>query len=90
MQCEQQIERSQAVIEELGCDCAICAPELWAPEARGRLMSGLSIVGDYPSLLEPPHFAPMLLLLDTCVIQQLDWVRTRAPALGDAMTRGAR
>lgn len=42
------------------------------PAERGRLLFGLSLVGDYPSLLKPPHFAPHVLLLDTCVIQQLE------------------
>jgi hypothetical protein len=83
MQQGQQPERGQPAYNEFACDCAICQPELWAPTARGRLMSGLSVVGDYPSLLEPPHFAPDVLLLDTCVVQQLEWVRTRAPSLND-------
>jgi hypothetical protein len=80
---EAQPETKQPIIDSCACDCAICAPELWVPEARGRLMSGLSLVGDYPSLLQSPHFAPPVLLLDTCVVQQLDWARTRAPALND-------
>lgn len=68
---------------ERECDCAICAPELWEPSKRGRLMSGLALVGEYPSLLKPPHLSPRPLLLDTCVIQHLVWARERAPELDD-------
>jgi hypothetical protein len=89
MQQGHKPERWQPAYNEFACDCAICQPELWAPTARGRLMSGLSVVGDYPSLLEPPHFAPDVLLLDTCVIQQLEWVRTRAPTLNDDVGWGS-
>jgi hypothetical protein len=83
MRAAHELEEVQPPADPCSCDCAICMPERWVPAARGRLSSGLSVVGDYPSLLQPPHFAPTVLLLDTCAIQHLSWVRTRGPFLND-------
>jgi len=62
------------------CGCCLCTPEEYG-ELPGTHPGGLQLVGDYPSLRVPPHMAPSHLLLDTCVVQNLLWARTRAPAL---------
>lgn len=80
---EHEVEGGPLPTNPCACDCAICVPERWVPAARGRLSSGLSLVGGYPSLLHPPHFSPTVLLLDTCVVQHLEWIRERAPVLND-------
>ncbi len=66
------------------CGCSLCAPDERSPDARGRQPSGLWPVCDYPSQTESPHFSPIPLLLDSCVIQHFLWARHRAPALGDS------
>ena len=65
------------------CTCSLCAPDKWLPEAAGLHPSGLHVVGEYPSLRQPPHFSPVRVLLDTCVVQQLLWTRVHAPDLAD-------
>lgn len=65
------------------CECSLCAPDEWLSEAAGLHPSGLHVVGDYPSLRRPPHFSPVRVLLDTCVVQQLLWTRVDAPDLAD-------
>jgi hypothetical protein len=64
------------------CGCSLCAPEEYGVPP-GTHPGGLPIVGDYPSVWEPPHQAPSHLLLDTCVVQNLLWVRTQAPPADD-------
>lgn len=78
---------SQEAFEEerLECGCSVCTPEEWSESERGVLPSGLRLLEDYPSLIEPPHFPPMRLLLDSCVVQHFVWARERAPATDDEL-----
>lgn len=66
-----------------GCVCCLCAPEDYVDAEPDVHPGGLHLVGDYPSLREPPHQAPAQLLVDTCVVQNFHWARTRAPELSD-------
>jgi hypothetical protein len=61
------------------CDCELCAPDDWKPHAVAEARVQLDQIGNYPSIVEPPHFSPLLLLLDTCMIQNFAWARSAAP-----------
>lgn len=64
------------------CGCVLCDPDAYG-SPPGMHPGGLPVIGDYPSVWDPPHHAPPYLLLDTCVVQNLRWAREHAPAVGD-------
>lgn len=78
------IDVDQLQEEREECGCGVCCPDDVPREERGYGPEGVPLVGDYPSVRNPPHLGPVFLLLDTCVVQTLRWARTRAPALDDA------